>query len=102
MLRSANGSRDNRQLPLGDEIRERFSACTHEVGIGLEPDDAEPFSEVELGILAFVHPHVVHEVSVLHRLDGGGIWDLVPVMQPDDDYRAPTLLARSNSSTINT
>jgi hypothetical protein len=24
---------------------------------------------------------------VLHRLDGGGTWDLVPVMQPEDDYR---------------
>jgi len=44
----------------------------------------EPFSEVELGVLAFVRPHVVHEVSLPHSLDRGGTWDLVPVMQPEN------------------
>ena len=101
MCRIDNGSRDNRQRPLGDEILDRFPACMHEVGIGFEPDDPEPLSEAELGVLASVHPHVVDEVSVLHRLDGG-TGGLVPVMQPEDDCRAPTLLDCSNSSTINT
>jgi hypothetical protein len=41
-----------------------------------------------------VHPYVVHEVSVLHRFDGGGTWNTVPVMLPEDDYRVPTLLDR--------
>ncbi len=66
-----------------------YAACTNEVGICFDPDDAEPFSEVELGVFAFVHPHVVHEVSVLHTPYGGDTWDLVPIMRPEDDYRAP-------------
>jgi len=80
MLRIHNGSRYSRQLPLRDEIRERFPVCTHEVGIGSDPDDAEPFSDAELGVLAFVHPHVVDEVYVLHRLDGGRTGNPVPVI----------------------
>src|SRR5215813_8381662 len=32
---------------------------------------------------------------------GGEAWDLILVMQPEDDYRTPTLMHRSNSSSLN-
>jgi len=57
----------NGQQPAIDPHAILFPAIIRQIGIGLEPHDAEAFAEIEFRVFAAVHADVEHQVVVLRR-----------------------------------